>query len=287
MALEPSQIIMPAFLMSETLCSAALISSLFLLLDAARHRPVSYLPAVLLAALAGMTRGHAFLVFPAAVMALAGTGFLRTRTRVITALILCFVVFGGTVGGWSLRNRKQLGHPVPIATNAGINLLLGNNANARGGRADPPGGVPQTGDEVNDERIARERAIEYIRSHPGRTMLMLPVKLLRLFVPAPAVTYRAELREKWGKVPAMLSLVLAQTAHLLAWFLFLLGWFRGRGDPRRRLEGRLLWFCLGAWALGHLPFLGGARYFFPVQGLLLLGAVLAMVKPAPETAAQR
>jgi 4-amino-4-deoxy-L-arabinose transferase-like glycosyltransferase len=273
LALEPSQIIMPAFLMSETLCAAALAAGLALLL-ARQRRPLLVLPAILLGALAGMTRGHAFLVLPAAVLALAGTDLLRSRPRAATLLTLMLLVFAGTVAGWSARNREALGHAVPIATNTGINLLLGNNPNARGGRADPPGGVPQTGNEVLDEQIARNRALDYIRSHPGRTALLLPVKLLRLGVPAPALTYRAELRRKWGEIPALVSLGLAQAFHVTAWLWLLVGWFRGRRDASRRVAPRLILFCLGAWSLGHLPFLGGARYFFPVAGLLWVGAIL-------------
>jgi hypothetical protein len=181
------------------------------------------------------------------------------------------------VGLWSERNRTALGKRVPLATNGGINLLLGNNPNAEGGRAEPPEGVPQTGDEIRDEAIARERAWVYMREHPARTLLMLPVKGARLWGFGPAVTYRVELREKLGAAAGRGIAAAAQIAHvgwLLGLALFLV---RGRRDGPGR---RLLWWSvvavLGVWTLGHLPFLGGARYLFPVQPLLILASVAAL-----------
>ena len=232
-------------------------------------------------AFAGMTRGHALLVAPAAALAFRPGGRLARR-RVVEMLVVLLVVEGTTVALWAVRNEKKLGHPVPIATNAGLNLLLGNNPNAWGGRADPPGGMPQTGDEVRDERLAVKRARRFMASHPLRVLALLPVKVARLWVPAPAVTYRAELARKWGRPVAVLVLLLAQLAHLVAWWLA--GRFAWRAWKRKGARGGrtavlVVALVLGVWTLGHLPFLGGARYFFPVQFLVWTAAVLAMIAP--------
>jgi hypothetical protein len=266
---------MPAFLMSETVCAAALATSLAALASYAARRAPGWLAlSVLAAVVAGMTRGHAFLVLPAAALAL-GSWRGWNRRRAAGAILALAVVSAAVIGFWMARNERRLHHPVPIATNAGLNLLLGNNPNARGGRADPPGGMPQTGDEVRDERIARDRAWDYVRTHPGRTLALAPVKAARLLAPAPALTYRAELRAKWGRVPATAVVVLAQLVHLLLWA----GTLRlGFGARRARKSDawvlfRLAAVVLGVWTLGHLPFLGGARYLFPVQFLLVIAAV--------------
>ena len=275
LAVEPSQIVMPAFLMSETLCGATLAGALACLARRAAGGGLLWLGgAALLGAAAGLARGHAFLVPPVAVAALLGWGsFSAARAR--TALVVVLAGLCVTVGLWAARNDRRLGKPVPVATNTGINLLLGNNPNARGARADPPGGVPQTGDEIADEDIATRRALDYIRAEPGRFVLLLPVKAFRLLAPAPAVTYRAELGEKWSPAAALAVSALAQLAHGVLIVLAGIFLWRARGAARgsgERALGRLLVGVFLIWTVGHLPFLGGARYAFPVHALLAAGA---------------
>ncbi len=284
LALEPSQIVMPAFLMSETVCAAALTLALAALVRFARSRSFPWLPAAaVLGAYAGMVRGHAFLVLPVVVLALWGWKRMDRRAA-LTALMVLILADVAVLGGWAARNRRELGSPVPIATNGGINLLLGNNPDARGGRADPPGGLPETGNEVENERLASARALDYIRAHPGRFLALMPVKAARLLLPAPALTYRAELAAKWGRAPAWVVLVLAQLFHLAGWVLA--GIAGIREWRRRRIRGapvlRLAGSGLGIWTLGHLPFLGGARYFFPVSPLLWTAAGAGAAAPETE-----
>jgi hypothetical protein len=299
LALEPSQIVMPAFLMSEVLCAAALVTSLacaasFLLGGNAAWVFLGGAAAVL----AGLTRGHAFLIVPAAILALGTIPGVGTRRRVLMALLVVIALSSLSVGLWSDRNANLLGKRVPIATNTGLNLLLGNNPNARGGRADPPGGVPQTGDEVRDEEIATARALEYIKEHPGRFVALLPVKAIRLLGPAPATTYRAEMREKWNGVWALLVVLTSQLAHLAAVamaLVFVRGslFVRGSSSVAKSVRGgfpasalaRLACAAVVIWTLGHLPFLGGARYFFPVQPLVWALAAAWIARPRASDSA--
>ena len=270
LALDPTQIVMPAFLMSETLCAAWLAAALLAVVQARDHGS-RWLFAGLFLVAAGFTRGHAFLVVPAVVLVWWWRHELSAR-RAVPGLLVMAVLTLVAVGGWAARNDRVLGAPVLLATNSGMNLLLGNNENARGGRADPPGGLPVTGDEVQDEKLSRQRALEYMRTHPGRTLLFVPVKAARLLLPAPVVTYRAELREKWGSLAAGVTLGVAQAVFWLGWVLLWTG--RRRIPSAARL---LVVAALGAWILGHLPFLGGARYFFPVSFLVVLAAALGSV----------
>jgi len=259
-ALEPSQILMPAFLMSEVLCGALVLGVLFWSLRLHSFRGI--LVASVLSVCAGMTRGHGFLILPAAITTL---WFLHRedRTRYLRAFLVVLVITGASVTLWAYRNQSQLGHPVLIATNAGITLLMGNNPNARGGRADPPGGRPQTGDEIRDGILAKEMAMTYIKKHPLRTLGLAPLKIARLWTFGPAVTYREELKQKLPKILGVLSVYGAQASHLILLILVAIG-------VVRKQSSILLWMVLGAWTMGHLPFVGGARYLFPVHGILIL-----------------
>ena len=277
LALDPSQIVMPAFLMSESVCALGLVAGLAALARGLGRGGVLWFPAAAAAGLlAGFARPHAFLLLPAA--ALAWGWVARRRWRPVwIALAFLLAVDAAALGLWTARNQRALGHPVPISTNGWMNLLLGNNPNARGGRSEPPGGLPDTGDEVRDEALAQARAVAYIQDHPGRVIALPPVKAARRVLPAPISPYRAELRAKLGPAPAVSVLALAQAFHLAAWGLalgFLLrrrppvGILAAHADPLRGLVA----VCLGVWVLGHLPYWGGARYFLPVEALLVLAA---------------
>ncbi|NNF06126.1 MAG: hypothetical protein HKN21_05145, partial [Candidatus Eisenbacteria bacterium] len=267
---EPTHILMPTFLMSEVLCGAAFLTFLGCLIQWGQGSKAIWLPvAGVFAVLGGLTRGHVFLLVPAAIFALWVAQTLNWK-RALLAVIVLGLMTTGSVGLWSERNESALGHRVLVATNAGINLLLGNNPNAKGGRADPPEGVPQTGDEVRDEQIAFDRATEYIQQNPGRSVAMLPLKAGRLWAFAPALTYRAELAEKLGKGASWAWMGLAQGVHL---FLFLGLYFAFRERQKFRLGWTMVLVVALVWTAGHLPFLGGARYLFPIYTLLFVVAL--------------
>jgi 4-amino-4-deoxy-L-arabinose transferase-like glycosyltransferase len=282
LALEPSQIVMPAFLMSEVLCGAAVAGALACAARGARGGGAWTWGALLLGVGAGFARGHAFLVLPAALLALRGWPRPPGR-RWLATFALVVAGLGLSVALWAMRNDRLLGKPVLLSTNTGINLLLGNNPNATGGRADPPQPLPETGDEVLDEEIAIRRALEHVREDPWRTVGLLPLKAARLLGAGPAVTYRAETREKWGP-GAALVMVLAQVSHAALFALaglFLWRARRGTRQPGERVLGRVVAVVALLWTLGHLPFLGGARYLFPVHALLAAAAAafLAGIRP--------
>jgi len=287
LALDPTQIAMPAFLMSETGCAAALAVFMFLVLRWARLGTRSALVGAAIAGTAaGFIRGHAFLVIPAVFFALVWARAVTVRRAVLPA-ILCLALAGAGLVWWGARNERALGGRVLLATNGGINLLLGNNPNARGGRAEPPGGVPQTGDEIRDEAVAARRAWAFVRNHPVRTALLLPMKAARLWAFAPVVTYRAELAAKAGRVSAGVLLVWAQLVHLLALVVTAILLMRSR-RLRAPATASGIWSALlvtvfAVWTAGHLPFLGGARYLFPIQPLLIASiAILAAGSARPR-----
>jgi len=273
LALEPNHIVLPAFLMSEVLCAAGVMTFLGAWLRYRRGGGAGWLAAATLAAAAaGMTRGHAFLLAPVVVL-FAGVLPRATRRRGLIGGVVVGAACAAVLAGWAARNESRLGHPVTIATNGGINLLLGNNPNAWGGRADPPGDVPQTGDEVRDEEIATHRALEYIKGDPLRYAAILPLKVARLWGFGPGVTYRYEIATKMGELWGKLIPALCQLAHLAVLLLAFRGLWISRRILANRDAGKLIAWLLAVWTLGHLPFLGGARYLFPVYGLLAAAAV--------------
>ncbi len=142
LALDPSQIVMPAFLMSEVICALAMMIALAALLRRLRGGRVRWL---LLAAvsgtLAGFTRSSAFSLLPAVLIGLMLLSRAPRRAAWI-ALAVVLVADAVGLGLWAERNREVLGHAVPVATNGGVNLLLGNKPNALVAGPILPGALP-------------------------------------------------------------------------------------------------------------------------------------------------
>ena len=137
------------------------------------------------AALAGVPLGLASLVrvtaLPApalflVIFALLGETWRRAAARalVLGAAALC------VVAPWTLRNARVLGHFVPVSTNGGYNLWVGNRPDATGGFGFPhvPADVQASNDEVERDRLLARHAMDSIRASPRLFVARVPARLL-------------------------------------------------------------------------------------------------------------
>ncbi|MDZ4806203.1 MAG: glycosyltransferase family 39 protein [Candidatus Eisenbacteria bacterium] len=272
LALSPHQVVYPALLMSEPAFTALFIGSLAVLATMPTFSPgpvfasgARFVGAGLLMGAATLVRGPA-LVFPLLAGAWARFGRKATPGASIVAALLFGLGLLLPVAPWAIRNHGVFDRWVLVANDGGMNFLMGNHAGATGARHVPPGGLPDTGDEVADDREGYRRGLQFIQARPLEFLSILPRKLVRLTLPAPLLTYRAELRAKWPLPLALGLLILDQLVHVALWGLALLALIRRRHHPAV-LFGSL---AIGLWVVVHLAFLGGARYFFPVMPILVL-----------------
>lgn len=274
LALAPHQILYPAFLMSEAAFTAFFSGSLALLLAVPASLSTIPIRSVMTLIGAGVLMGAATLIRgPALVYPLLAGAWARLGMKATpTVSLLVAVLFG--LGAlipltpWALRNHAAFDRWVLVANDGGMNFLMGNHEGATGARHEPPGGLPDTGSEVLDDREGYRRGLEFIQAKPLEFLALLPRKLVRLTVPAPLLTYRAELRDKWPEPLALGLLIFDQLLHLALWGLALVAMVRMRHRPAVRF-GML---TIGLWVAVHLAFLGGARYFFPMMPILVLMA---------------
>jgi len=83
---------------------------------------------------------------------------------------------------WTYRNFRMLGSPVLVATNGGENLYSANNDVTDGGWDPTVSGVRiYLPDELKMDRIAKQLAIDWIRTHPLK-FLKLAVNKLRILM---------------------------------------------------------------------------------------------------------
>jgi tetratricopeptide (TPR) repeat protein len=264
-------------------------------------------------ALAGVVLGLATITRPNAVVLLAAVGvwalWVRSRTRGRTRWGLAFLgLIVGTVLAilpTTIRNYAVSGEFVPITSNTGVNLYMGNNDEANGlCDGDLPGigdfgtcfdypavlrtlerqlGRPLTSAQASNYLAGQ--AVRFVRENPGQALRLLGRKALLFWGPW-EVTHNKVValeRETSGvlrRTPGDFPMVVA-LAGLGGVYLFV-RWRRSRreGDGGSR-EAEAEWQFAGlvvlivfAWFLSILPFFAAARYRTPViPFLLLLGAV--------------
>ncbi len=108
------------------------------------------------------------------------------RARILRAATLCGIVAAIIVGPWLVRNALRFGHFVPLRSNAGFELFQGNN---------PNGAICQQSDsehplqdprelalykalgEIGYVRYSRDRAFQYIETHPSETALRIAERI--------------------------------------------------------------------------------------------------------------
>jgi len=182
--LYPLGLYTAATLYAQALGTLLLVALLLLLLNSRRR--------TLAAAAAGVLLGFLLLTIPAFLLLipllLAGALFphWRAPANPLGRFALLLVCAAMVVLPWSLRNARVFGQFVPLATNGGVNLLLGNSEHSR-----PNAGINvdisryraqvQGLDEASTDRQLRRFAFEWMAQNPGRAVGLYLRKVLNYF----------------------------------------------------------------------------------------------------------
>ena len=169
MALLPGQIVYSSLLESMTLFTFLMLGILRLALDENRWLSSPLLTGLLTGILA-LTRPTG-LLFP---LALAFVYWLdgdqareAIRKGFVAMAVMMLVILP-----WTVRNYRAFGKLVPISTNGGFNLMVGNSPQSTGGRnIAPPWKVDWIMSETNEakrDQLARNAALEFIRRNPKK-----------------------------------------------------------------------------------------------------------------------
>lgn len=189
-ALYPADISYSSLVMSEPLFNALTLGGVACLV--ALPWPAARVAGAGVAfGLAALVRAHG-LILPAvagiAVLPLAGGAWKRSFATIAAT----YLVLAATLAPWCLRNLMALDAFVPVSTNGGVNLFIGNNPHATGGyRFDEPVRAPLRAatssrwrggrGEVELDRVAGAMARRYMIEHPGATLAGWPAKLAELY----------------------------------------------------------------------------------------------------------
>ncbi|UCG32248.1 MAG: tetratricopeptide repeat protein, partial [Phycisphaerales bacterium] len=263
----------------------------------------------LLLGLAALTRPNALVLVPVTIMwaawAARGRGELRRRGAAVLVFLLGVVV---PIVPVTIRNYTASGEFVPISSNLGINLLIGNHNNATGKFVRHIEGFGEFGNcyaypelvERLGARLGRdlsysetssyflEQAASFMRDHPG-VVAGLMVKKAILFWGPHEISHNKEVQCE-REVSRVLRYI--PTSFALAAGLFVLGlavWIgqqlaQERQPPQavRPVKGQshvtiLVLLIIVVYFLSYLPFFVTALYRVPIIPFLLLFAAYGVV----------
>lgn len=174
LALSPTAIVYTGELLTEVLTTFLLFAFFWLVQGIALEQHRAKVPLWCVAFGAGLLLGAALLVRPAVLAFCAGIGiwwlFWKPASRRRKWLLAGGLAVGVivVVAPWSARNYLVFDRFVPLATNGGYNLMLGNNPQAWAGgwMALEIEDELQKMNEVDAEKLARQLAVDWIKAHP-------------------------------------------------------------------------------------------------------------------------
>ena len=237
--------------------------------------------------LCGLALGALILAIPTSVFVLAVVcvWLIVTRRRAALAPVLAVVAAAAlVVAPWTIRNAALLDAPVFVATNSGLNLLLGNSEHAganTGSTADVSRYLSRAHGRSEADRDAyyRSQAVRWVREHELEAAGLYARKVLNYF------NFHSELRTRSESGTGRDLLLLATYGPLLALALVRLAYAR-----RRKLtsfEGLCFALYFGN-ALFSALFFTRIRFRAPFDVILILIAALFVASwrraPAAEAA---
>ena len=269
----PSAILYPNLLMTECIYTALVVAAALLYV---KESDRSIQRCILL----GVVCGTLTLIKPATILFFAALGALALKKREsrqnIAAVCIAFVL---VVTPWVVRNWVVIGEPT-IATNSGVNLLIGNNPHANGSYNASVDvlALDSVANEADRDKLAFSTGVRYIVSRPFRFVVNAGKKYAHLFSSESflAVTQfhpnpnnvEQSLSEKYASISSVVRLIInvPYAAALLVGFLGFISAKRTR-----------LWYFFAALLTSllciHLTTFGGNRFHFPLMPFFVIFAI--------------
>jgi 4-amino-4-deoxy-L-arabinose transferase-like glycosyltransferase len=286
-AVLPAPIFFTGLFLSETMFIFMLVGFLALaaFLPDRRWTPVAFGVA---AGLAALTKGEGVLLL---VIPLAMWWGQMARGPWLRRAAVLLAVTALTILPWTIRNAIEMDAFIPVATNASTTLWSGHNAEANGGRTDPPASllaripkdVTSTEREVAEARLLRREAVAWAIRNPHKELGLIPRKLIALANETSsvfAIWFNAKGDRQLGTSSLLVFSVLGDAFD---YFLLLLalaalvvigGRRLWRFDPLMR---GVLAYLAASLVLHGFAYYGQFRYRLPMEPLMILVATPLIV----------
>ncbi len=270
----PASISMASVYMSETLFTFLILSGFWVAqyeLPAIRPKALLVVvPAGILFGLSAYVRPVVLLALPLIYLPLAAQKNWRAYGY-LTAGVVCTVFL--MLSPWMVRNYRLYHEVVPVSTNLGMNLYIGNHAESTGKYMD----IPQLQAMLEEGRSETEisshfknKAVAYIFSNPGTFIKRTCVKLIRLSVFSRDPVYASFTRPEnpnfklWQKALAAFN----NLYYLAILFVVLILVFKREISVQKQNITEFLVFVL--FVSFHALFFEAHRFVFPASVFLIL-----------------
>lgn len=248
-ALMPVLVHFVAQLMAETIFTTLLVLLLWIVVRDDQGKNIW--SAVWVGALVGvgaLMRPNVLLL-PVALVCWWRWGTCLPTRKAVARAALCLTVAMVTILPWSIRNLSVHKVFVPVSTNGGVNLWIGNNEYATGDWLKPGDyWSPHGANEAEVDQQYYLAALHFMFSHPGRTVRLVPRKLWIFWTPYPHLS---------DQVPFLLLFPVSLV---------------GLGVSLRRRETWILLVAVGYFTLVSCVFFANQRFHVPLLPVVAIYA---------------
>lgn len=270
MLIAPAQYIYSQEAFAEHLFTVLLLLAVITTVLVVRRRLAVALLVGILIGLACLTRGQGLVLlvwFPAAGLILSGKW--RTTAAATGLMLAGWLV---VMSPWWVRNYEAFDRFVLISNNGGKNLCVGN-IDTRYARPNFEYRINRelSGNEAQRDQIMKNAAAEYISQHPWRFIANAPLKIFWLYAADAAISFRQSVVASYGKIVGLMVLGYGQLLWMAVVIAALVGLAKTRFG-REHKAYNLLYALLILWGLFHAIFFGGARFNFPMFGIVTVAA---------------
>jgi 4-amino-4-deoxy-L-arabinose transferase-like glycosyltransferase len=280
-ACYPFFIVYSSFLLTETpfvLLVCLLLVFLFRFVDGRRIRDICAAGAM--GGLACLTRATLLAFIPVCVIWLLVV-MRHSLLGALKAVVLFALVAAAVISPWTYRNYLVHGTLMPVSSRGGVVLWMGNNQWATGNIVQDYHMLleimpdPATTGEAEIGSICQQKAIDYMRENPGRTLLLGLKKVYHFWRPAsllipglPTIAPRAGLR------------ALGLLSYMPVLILFLVGCLMllKDGDLLREPRVVLLILLMLTYTLIHFLFPPVPRYRQPIMPAMIIIGSWSLVR---------
>ena len=254
----------------QTLCMLLLLSLVALLLRRSNYWTTMCVCGLLLGGLILIAPSFQLLA-PFLGLYIVFGGPFDLRRNVLAAMVFA-LVSAVTISPWLLRNHQVFGQFVPVATNGGVNLLLGNSeftgANT-GVNVDVSRYMDQVKglNEVETSRRLQQFAVDWVVAHPTDAAALYALKVINYF------NYRAELATADNNAAWKDWLMFFTYYPQILLVVLRLVFFRRIPLTRTEILLGALYMCSAFLAA---VFFTRIRFRLPFDGLLMAWAIISV-----------
>ncbi|HTR98516.1 MAG TPA: glycosyltransferase family 39 protein [Bacteroidota bacterium] len=275
-ALSPMQILYVSIMMTETLFTVTFLGVVRICMENRISTRRALLGGIVLGA--GTLIRPTLLLLPCALF--AGRWGRRESVRSdLRAFLLMGAVCLVVLLPWLIRNEEQFGR-LTLTSNTGVNFWIGNHPGASGAYSWPDDNpLAHVDDEFARSDLGMKLGLEYVRDHPLLVLETLPKKWAHFFAVDYWLLMSMQYQPDFRKVAnagivfgrfSWFNILLTHLPFAAVLLLCALG-----AITRPPGEGGSVLYLLSPvayWLLVHMVFYAGARYRFPIDSLLMVGA---------------